>query len=151
MKICDVSSRRGLSTVVTGAIMLSAVAVLGTMVVAWSNTNLFANQQSLEASFSAKYNKINEFIIIENIWFKQTAPKEINITINNAGNIGLNVTEIKIDNSTHVNSTKITNGGLAPGKSYNTEIRYEWKDSKPLDILITTERGSIFRTQELPP
>jgi len=34
-------TNRGLSTVVTGAILLSAVAIMGIMVVAWANTKHF--------------------------------------------------------------------------------------------------------------
>lgn len=151
MNTYSMHSKKGLSTVVTGAIMLSAVAVLGTMVVAWSNTNLFANQQSLEASFSAKYNKINEFIIIENVWFRQMPAKAVNITINNAGTVGLNVTQIKLVDSSNVFTKSITNGGIAPGKSFDDEIPFAWTNNIPVDITVTTGRGSIFITQELPP
>jgi len=94
-------TNRGLSTVVTGAILLSAVAIMGIMVVTWANTNLTRHQIELEESFSDHYNKINEKILIEHIWFGNTGPS-INITMNNIGTIGLNVTTIKITNITSV-------------------------------------------------
>ena len=60
-------ARRGLSTVVTGAIMLTAVAVIGTSLVAWSNSNLQTFETGLANSASSKTDKINENLQIENI------------------------------------------------------------------------------------
>ena len=86
--------RRALSTVVSSAILISAVAIMGVMLVGWSNTNLFTKQAELESSFSEKINKLNEDITVEKIWFG-TSPNVVNVTMNNVGTIGLNITRIE--------------------------------------------------------
>ena len=142
---------RGLSTVVTGAIMLSAVAVLGSMIIVWANSNLYVHQQELQDSFSENANKIKEELIIENVWFKDLNPDYyLNITLHNPGTIGLNVTEIKLvglSGNKDVTIKKFTNGGFFPREVNSTEIEYDWKNNSPIDIFVKTLRGSIFRTQ----
>ena len=141
--------RRGLATIVTTAIMLSAVGVMGTTAVSWSNSNLVTHQEILEQSYSEKTNKISEFITIENVWVGGTSPnKFLNITLTNAGNIGVTVREIKIVGATQ-QVIPVTNGGLVPGRSYSAIINYEWNNNDAIDIFVTTTRDSIFRTQIL--
>lgn len=142
-------NRRGLSTVVTTMIMISAVAVMGTFVVSWANSNLSTHQKNLQTTYSTSTNKLNEKIIFENVW-RSTLPNTINITVNNVGTTGLNVTEIKINkNSQQIYLWKITNGGLVIGESYSLNNTYT-SQGNPIDIFVTTERGNIFRTQVSP-
>jgi archaellum component FlaF (FlaF/FlaG flagellin family) len=147
-------ARRGLASVVTGAIMLTAVALMGTGVVSWSNTNLFAHQQSLQSTYSTSINKINEDLKIENVWFGNPplfAQKFLNITMSNLGNIGVNVTKIELINSTHSIAYQLNDGEILPKKSYSKLITNEWGNGALIDVVVTTERDSIFRTQVLPP
>jgi len=145
-------SKRGLSTVVTGVIMLSAVAVLGTAIVAWSNSNLFSNQQVLNTQLTTNVNKIKESIVIENVWFQTGSPKYINITLNNVGTIGLNVTSIKIDNKTDgtIDQINQTNDAVLPGKTQSYKIKFGWQSSVPIKIFITTARDNIFTVEDSP-
>ncbi len=46
--------RRALSTVVTSAILLSAVAIMGTMVVTWANMKLSSQEEALTVTFNKK-------------------------------------------------------------------------------------------------
>ena len=140
--------RRGLATIVSTAIMLSAVGVMGTTAVSWSNSNLVTHQETLEQSYSEKTNKISEFITIENVWAGTSPNKFLNITLTNAGNIGVTVREIKIVGTTQ-QVTPVTDGGLVPGGSYSAIINYEWDNNDAIDIFVTTTRDSIFRTQIL--
>lgn len=149
MKDCFRTSRRGLSTVVTGAIMLSAVAIMGTTLVAWSNSNLFAHLRTLDSSYSDSTNKINEFLIVENVWVKQNG-KALNITLNNLGTVGLNVTKIALVENNAKSIVIPTKGPMVPHGTYNTQIPYEWTRGSPVTIFITTARGSIFTTQVTP-
>ena len=142
--------RRGLAGVVTGAILLSAVGVLGSGLVSWTNSNLFTHQQDLELSYSTATNKINEFLIIENVWFGQSPQKFVNITMTNVGNVGLNVTKIELTSSAGSTEYQFSNGGILPEKSYSPPISYEWSDNELVDITVTTSRGSIYKTQALP-
>jgi len=143
-------SRSGLSTIVTSAIMLTAVALMGSGVVSWSNTNLFTHQENLQNTFSTSVNKINEDLMIENVWFGKTSPKFLNITLNNIGNIGVNVTKIQLINSTHNVIYEFNNGEILPNKLNSTKIYNQWGNNELVDIVVTTERGSVFRTQASP-
>ena len=133
---------------VTGAIMLSAVSIMGTMMLSWTNSNLFSHLKALDSSFSDRSNKLNEFLMIENVWFKQNS-KAVDITVNNVGTIGLNVTKITLTENTtpHVTSLNIP---ILPGGTYETQIDYQWTFGSPIKISITTARGSIFTTQVMP-
>ena len=149
MRQCN-HRRRGLASVVTGAILLSAVTLLGTGLVSWTNSNLSTHQQTLQSSYSTATNKINEFLIIENVWFGQNPQKFVNITMNNVGNVGLNVIKIELVNSTDSVEYQFGDGVILPEKSYSAKISYGWGDNELVDITITTSRGSIYKTQALP-
>jgi len=145
-------TKRGLSTIVTSAILLSAVAIMGIMVVGWANTNLITHQIKLEETFSDTYNKLNEKMLIEHVWFGNTGPS-INITINNIGTIGLNVTTIKITNitSSQEYSYPYTDSGIITGDTLSINQTFGWITNIPYEILITTGRDSQFRTEVLSP
>ena len=145
-------TNRGLSTVVTGAILLSAVAIMGIMVVTWANTNLITHQIKLEETFSDTYNKLNENILIEHVWFGNTGPS-INITMNNIGTIGLNVTTLKITNitSSQTYSFSHTDAGIIPSGTLSLNETFGWIADTPYDILIITDRDSQFKTEVLSP
>ena len=140
--------KRGLSTVVTGAIMLSAVSIMGTTMLSWTNSNLFSHLKTLDSSFSDKNNRLNEFLMIENVWFKQNS-KAIDITVNNVGTIGLNVTKITFTENTTLKVISF-NVPVLPHGTYETQIPYQWTLGSPIKISITTARGSIFTTQAMP-
>ena len=146
--------RRGLASIVTSAILLSSIAILGVGLVDWSNSNLNTHQKNLENTFSENINKINEHLTIEKTWFGGTSPnKFVNVTITNTGNIGLNVTNIQFINSTDytkITSLTINDGGLKNSESYSRQIDYEWSVDKEFDIIVTTNRDSQFRTQVSP-
>jgi len=144
--------RRALSTVVTGAILLSAVAIMGIMVVGWANTNLTKHQIDLAETFADHYNKINEKMLIEHVWFGNTGPS-INITMNNIGTIGLNVTTIKITNitSSQEYSYPYTDSGIVTGNTLSINQTFGWITNIPYEILITTGRDTQFRTESLSP
>ena len=145
-------THRGLSTVVTGAILLSAVAIMGIAVVSWANTNLTTHQLALETTLSSTYNKINEKMLIEHVWFGNTGPS-INVTMNNIGTIGLNVTTIKITNitSSQEYSYPYTDSGIVTGGTLSINQTFGWITNIPYEILITTGRDSQFRAESLSP
>jgi len=141
---------RGLSTIVTSVMMLSGVAVLGTGVVAWSNSNLSANQEGLNNQLSTSVNKIKESLVIENIWFNLTPPRFVNITMNNVGTIGLNVTEIQLGNSTTTHHITMTNDPVLPGQPISYQINYDWQNNATVQVLIKTARDNFFKAEDAP-
>ncbi len=146
MKRIRITPKRGLSTVITTAILLTAVSMMGIYLVGWSNSSLINQQIKLENSFNDKINKLNEDIFIENVWFDDD-PYFINITINNVGVVGLNVTQIKLVNSSDTSIFAITDGGVVPKNTYSFQDTYVWVKNEIVDIYVTTARDRIFTTQ----
>jgi len=146
MKRIRIRPKRGLSTVVTTAILLSAVSIMGIYLVGWSNSSLLNDQIRLENSFNDKINKLNEDIFIENVWFNDD-PYTVNVTTNNVGVIGLNITQIKLVNSSDTTVFAITNGGVIPKNTYSFQDTYVWVKNEVVDIYVTTARDRIFTTQ----
>ena len=146
------TKRRALATVVSTGILLSAVAIMGSMLVAWSNS-IFANEQNeINEVYSEGVNKLNEFLVIENVWFgNETSNKFINVTMSNVGNIGLNVTKITLDNSVDKTDLLIVDGGMARNDIFSTEITYNWTTTDPIKITITTEKGTLYQTYVMGP
>jgi len=173
------SSRRGLSTIVTAGIMLSAVAVLGSAVVTWSNGNLKAFEIALSNTAIANTNKITESVAIENIAFcsncgSANSKNVTNVTLTNTGTVSVKITQIQL-NSTVISSYYYSKSykyassscpppsgmstclpvTLSPKQSYtvSTSLNYPktWGSQKPDTITVTTARGSIFTTQAAPP
>ncbi|MFB5615084.1 MAG: hypothetical protein ACE5RI_08320 [Candidatus Nitrosomaritimum yanchengensis] len=144
--------RRALSAVVTGAILLSAVSVMGITIVAWANSNLQTHQAELDQTFADNHNKINERITVEHIWFGNTGPS-INITMSNTGTLGLNVTEIKVQNtdSGQYSTFSKTDAGIIKGSSISFNETMTWVSDNPYEISITTNRGNIFKAEALAP
>ena len=146
--------RRALASIVTSAILLSSIAIMGVGLVGWSNSNLTSHQKTLENTFSKNINKLNEYVVFEKVWFGGTSPnKFVNVTVTNSGDIGLNVTSIQFINSTTFNEisfTSVTNGGMSSSQSYSTQIDYEWETGDEFDILLKSNRDNQFRTQVSP-
>ena len=144
--------RRALSAVVTGAILLSAVSVMGITIVAWANSNLQTHQTELDQTFADNHNKINERIIVEHVWFGNTGPS-INITMSNTGTLGLNVTEIKVQNidSGQLFAFSKTDAGIMKGGSMSFNETVTWVSNDPYEVSITTNRGNIFKAEVLAP
>ncbi len=146
--------KRALSTVVTSAILLSAIAVMGTMVVTWANMKLNSQEQELSFTFNNNINKLNEDFIVENVWYDYVL-NNVNVTITNVGIIGLNVTEIKFTDSSDYHNLvtlSITDGGIAKQESFNTNVTYSGLTSgDAFNVVVTSERGNIIQKQVLPP
>jgi hypothetical protein len=145
------TNRRALATVVSTGILLSAVAIMGSMLTAWSNS-IFANEQhELNTVYAESVNKLNEFLVIEHVWFGNNPNKFINLTMSNVGNNGLNVTKITLDNSIDKTNLIITNGGIVQNDVFSTEITYNWTTTEPIQVSVTTEKGSIYQTYVMGP
>ena len=148
-------NRRALANAVTSAIILSAVSIMGVMMLAWSNSSLTIQKQEIEEVFSTQTNKINEDIIFDNVWFSTTCPGNcVNVTLSNVGTIGLNVTEMTFINGTSLAALQIftyTDAGIVPSGTFSTNATYSWVSGEDIDIVVFTERGNQFTTQVIAP
>src|SRR5579864_5786395 len=173
------SSRRGLSTIVTTGIMLSAVAVLGSAVVSWSNGNLKVFETALSTTAVNNTNKITENMAIENIAFcsncdSTNSKNVINVTLTNIGTVSVKITQIQVNstiitsyyyskNSPYSSSSCPPPSGIStclpatisPKQSYTVSVFLnsptKWSSKEPDTITVTTARSSTFTTQVAPP
>ncbi len=156
------SDRRGLTTVVTTALMLSTVAVLGSALVAWSNGNLKVFEIGLSTTASNATNKISESLVIENIVFCSNCASPngnnvINVTLTNTGTLGITVNQIQVNGTTINQFAKSTTlpANILPQTSYTVSAQLaattQWKSKSPDTITVTTARGSVYTTQAAPP
>lgn len=147
--------RRALASVVTSAIILSAVSIMGVMMLAWSNSSLTTQKQEIEEVFSTQTNKINEDLIFENVWFSSTCPGNcINITLSNVGTLGLNVTQMKLIDGITLAELQIfsyTDAGIVPSGTLSKNATYSWISGGDYDVTVFTERGNQFTTQVMAP
>ncbi len=152
--------RRGLATVVTSAIILSAVSIMGVMMLAWSNSSMMEQRIEIEEVFSTQMNKINENLFFENVWFASPSlpsmpDNHLNVTLTNIGILGLNVTEIHVTNVTGTNNTSFvyyhTDAGIPKSSSFSVNTTFAWQSGDELDILVWTGRGNQFITQVVAP
>ena len=151
MNLCKKRSRRGLVEPVTGAIMLTATSLLGTMVVLWSNEDLVLRQSALVDQYVISSNKMKESIIFENIDFGSPGQGyPATVTLNNVGVITLNITEAKIYDETgqKLFTESYTTTQLTSGDSVELVYNGPFVKSSTFDIIIKTERGNIYRAQE---
>jgi len=151
--------RRGIATVVTSAILLSAVSILGVTMLAWSQSSMLEQKMEIEEIFNTQMNKITEDIIFENVWFAipngVMTENHLNVTLTNIGILGLNVTEIHVTNVTGTNNTNFiyyhTDAGIPKSDSFSTNTTFPWITGDELNILIFTDRGNQFITQVVAP
>lgn len=149
------NSRRALANVVTSAIILSAVSIMGVAMLGWSNSSLTTQKQQMEETFSTQTNKINEDLVFDNVWFSNTCPgKCVNVTMTNVGSLGLNVTEMKFIDGITLAELQIfsyTDGGIIPLSTFSINATYAWNSGDDINIVVFTERGNQFITQEIAP
>ena len=144
-------TRRALSSIVASAILLTATVLTGSGMVTWSNSSLSSYETALSNTFSTNVNKLNENLSIENVWFGNDGQKFLNVTTTNVGTIGVNVTNINLKTSTTTTDIPFTHSGIIPQKQNSAKIYYIWQSGNPIQITITTARGTIFTTQVMPP
>jgi len=148
-------NRHALANVVTSAIILSAVSIMGVMMLQWSNSSLTTQKQAIEETFSTQTNKINEDLIFDNVWFSSTCPgKCINVTMSNVGTLGLNVTQIDLINGTTLKNLKYfyyTDGGIVTSGSLSKNATYSWISGGDYDITVHTDRENQFTTSVIAP
>ena len=144
------SSRRALSSIVTGMVLLVATVILGSAVVMWSNGTFSVSKSITTALYATNVNKFTEQLVVENAWFGSVPSKFINVTLYNVGSTGVTIIDIKIKNSTKTMDIPIANGNILPHTTNSTKISYGWTSKIPVSIIITTTKGSVITTDVSP-
>lgn len=167
----NLKSRRGLSTVVTSALLLTAVAVLGASLVSWSNSNLKSFETKLANTTASVTNQANENLVFENVVFcygvNEKCPRAfqppnqvfpgVNITLTNTGAVSVKVSQILL-NGTSWGSGLPSNGytpvlpvTILPKQSVTFAQTLAWHSKSLTTISVVSSRGSIFTIQAAPP
>ena len=149
MKIRQARKRRALATVITSAIMMSAVVTLGSTGVVWSQTSLNSQQVEMANSVDGYINKLSESIVYEYVYCNDDPCGTINVVLTNVGKIGLDVTKISISDkiSGFSKIESVSNGEVMPDSSIAVPISENFSSYSVLDVMVETSRGNIIQTQ----
>ena len=142
--------RRGLATVVTSAIMMSAVVILGSAGVVWSQTSLNSQQVEMANSVGDYINKLNESLVYEYVYCSDDPCGTIIVVLTNVGDVGFDVTKISIsDKISGFNKIHpVSSGSIMPDNSIVVSITDpSFSTYSVLDVMVETARGNIIQTQ----
>ena len=142
--------RRGLATVITSAIMMSAVCILGSTGVVWSQSSLTSQQIEMTNTIDDYTNKLNESLTYEYVYCNDNPCETIIVIITNNGKTTLDVSTISISdkNSGFEKIHTISNGELKPDASRVIPVNDpSFSSHSILDVMSTTVRGNIIQTQ----
>lgn len=150
MNIPRLRKRRGIAAVVTSAIMMSAVAILGSTGIVWSQTSLTTQQVEMTNTVDDYTNKLNESFNFEYVYCNDNPCETIVVIITNTGKVTLDVSTISISdkNSGFEKIHAISNGVIKPDSSISVPINDpSFSSHSVLDVMSTTNRGNIIQTQ----
>jgi fibro-slime domain-containing protein len=122
--------------------MLSAITIMGTTAVSLTQSAVSTREHSLGVQYVNATNKIRESMAIEKFWY-DTPHQKLNISLKNTAQIGMTVIQIQVQGSSS-QVFSLTPFSILPGADYTAAISYTWMGD-PLDVYLTTARGSIFR------
>ncbi len=164
-----VRNRRGISQIVTMAILLTTMAVLGSALVTWSNSNLKGFETSLLTTSNNMTNQVNENFVIENIVFCKNicgipaGQSFINVTVTNTGSVPVQIDKIQINGTSGIIVTGHSQRTTIPfqlpaGKAITMDLKIPapplktfWVSKVPVTISVISHRGTIITTQAAPP
>jgi len=150
MNLKQPRQRRGLATIITSAIMMSAVVMMGSAGVVWSQTSLAVQQADMTNTASNYMNKLNESLVFEYVYCASDPCDQINVVLTNVGHVGLDVSELTISEkmSGFSKIQSVTNGQITPQNSIEITVNDAGFSSYDvLDVMVKTNRGNIIQTQ----
>jgi len=148
MKIGQARQRRALATIITSAIMMSAVTTMGSAGVVWSQSSLTEKQTDMTDTAADYMNKLNESLVFEYVYCSSDPCGQINVILTNVGHVGLEVSKVTIATSGFSKIHTVLNGQIMPDHSIAIPINDVGFSSYPiLNVVVETNRGNIIQTQ----
>ena len=148
MKISQARHRRALATIITSAIMMSAVTMMGSAGVVWSQSSLIEKQTDMTDTATDYMNKLNESLVFEYVYCSSDPCEQINVVLTNVGHVGLEVSKVTISTSGFSKIHPVLNGQIMPDHSIAIPINDVGFSSYPiLNVIAETNRGNIIQTQ----
>lgn len=150
MNLKQARKRRALATVITSAIMMTAVTILGGAGVVWSQTSLNTQQVEMTETVNDYVNKINESMMFEYVYCNTDPCDSIIVVITNVGDLGVDVSKITISDkqSGFQKVQSLSKGQIMPDGSISVvidDLAFQLYDV--LDVSATTVRGNLIQTQ----
>jgi hypothetical protein len=150
MNLKQARKRRALATVITSAIMMTAVTVMGGAGVVWSQTSLNSQQVEMNDTVNDYLNKINESMMFEYVYCDSDPCDSIIVVITNVGDLGVDVSKITISDkqSGFQKVQTLSKGQIMSDGSISVvidDLGFQLYDV--LDVSATTVRGNIIQTQ----
>lgn len=150
MNLKQARKRRALATVITSAIMMTAVTILGGAGVVWSQTSMNTQQMEMSETVDAYLNKINESMMFEYVYCNTDPCDSIIVVITNVGDLGVDVSKITISDkqSGFQKVQSLSKGQIMPDGSISVvidDLAFQLYDV--LDVSATTVRGNLIQTQ----
>ena len=150
MDLKQARKRRALATVITSAIMMTAVTIMGGAGVVWSQTSLNSQQIEMSDTVDDYLNKLNESLMFEYVYCNDDPCDTIIVVLTNVGDLGLDVSQItiydKISGFSKIHS--MSKAQIMPDGSISVVISdSSFSSYAVLDVSATTSRGSIIQTQ----
>ncbi len=150
MNLKHARRRRALATVITSAIMMTAVTILGGAGVVWSQTSLNTQQVEMTETVNDYVNKINESMMFEYVYCNTDPCDSIIVVITNVGDLGVDVSKITISDkqSGFQKVQSLSKGQIMPDGSISVvidDLAFQLYDV--LDVSATTVRGNLIQTQ----
>ena len=142
--------RRGLATIITSAMMMSAVCILGSAGMVWSQSTLTSQQVEMTNVVDNYSNKLSESLNFEYVYCNDNPCETIIVIITNNGKVGIDVSEVYISdkNSGFSKIHTITNGEIMPDHSIVIPINdSSFSLHDVLDVSSVTSRGNTIQTQ----
>ena len=150
MNLKHARRRRALATVITSAIMMTAVTILGGAGVVWSQTSMNTQQMEMSETVDAYLNKINESMMFEYVYCNTDPCDSVIVVITNVGDLGVDVSKITISDkqSGFQKVQSLSKGQIMPDGSISVvidDLAFQLYDV--LDVSATTVRGNLIQTQ----
>ena len=122
--------------------LVAAVGIMGSGLVAWSNSSFSITKQNIANSTDSKINMIRENFVVEDVWFyTQTGTDYANVTVRNTGNVVIKISNI------YVNNTQVWNAGQTINATTAITIKttVDWGPNDLQSVWVKTVRGSEIK------
>jgi hypothetical protein len=131
--------RRGISTVVTSVLLVSAVSIMGAFLVAWSNSSFAVQRLNVASATAERINLINESFVVEDAWFFQNnTGKFTNLAVRNTGDNAIKISSIYINNT----EVTFTDETIRTGEMAVIDFPLSWGSDRPQSVWVKTDRGT---------
>jgi hypothetical protein len=125
-----------MSTVVTTLMLVAATGVIGSTLVAWSNSSFSMQYLNISNTTNSRINLVRESFVLEDVWFY--SPNKADVTIRNTGDLAVTVTKVYVNNSQAWSGSQVIPIGTGSRITVNN---LSWGAGHLQSILVTTTRG----------